>query len=70
MTEKHNLCTLCGKPIVLVPSALERARKYGGTPAHYRDLFKEHVACTLAKREADTRALLRQRVTTYARGLA
>jgi len=25
-------CTICGRPIELVPSAAERAKKYGGKP--------------------------------------
>lgn len=53
-------CTLCKKPIVLVPSAAERAKKYGNTPAFYTSLFTEHADCTLAKRKADTSALMQR----------
>lgn len=53
-------CTMCGEEIVLVPSAKERAEKYGGRPGDYTKLFTEHAACTLAKREADTSALIRK----------
>jgi hypothetical protein len=28
-------CSLCGKPIVLKPSAAKRAKKYGGKPEDY-----------------------------------
>lgn len=51
-------CTLCNKPIVLVPSAAERASKFGGTASDYTNLFTEHAACMLAKRTADTSALI------------
>lgn len=53
-------CTICRKPIVLVPSAAERAAKYGKTAAYYTDLFTEHASCTLEKRAADTSALMRR----------
>jgi hypothetical protein len=51
-------CTICHKPIILVPSAAERARRYGGKPSDYSRLFTTHAECTLAKREADTLALI------------
>lgn len=57
-------CRLCNKPIVLVPSAAERAAKnqhIGGRPAaFYIALFTEHSECTLAKRAADTSALMKR----------
>ena len=28
-------CKDCGKPLKLIPSARQRARKYGGKPAQY-----------------------------------
>lgn len=48
-------CTICGKPVVLVPSAAERARSdvTGKTAAYYTSLFPTHAACTLAKRQGD-----------------
>ncbi len=46
----HKLCTHCGKPIVLVPSAKERAEKYGGKPSDYTALFTIHAACQLELR--------------------
>jgi len=53
-------CTICGKPIVLVPSAEERARKYGGKPSDYTRLFRAHTNCALDKRERDTLALIQR----------
>ena len=52
-------CSICGKPIVLVPSAAERARRYGGEPSDYTRLFTEHSDCVIAKREKDTLELIR-----------
>lgn len=51
-------CKICGKRIRLVPSAEERARKFGGKPADYTRLFDTHTECALTKREADTRELM------------
>ena len=51
-------CTICGKPILLSPSAAERARKFGGTPSDYTKLFTEHTVCALAKRDRETRELI------------
>lgn len=53
-------CTLCGKPVVLVPSAQERAAKdnAGHTAACYTALFPQHAHCILAKREGETRELM------------
>lgn len=55
-------CTICGKPIVLVPSAAERAAKdvTGKSAAFYTGLFTEHSQCVLRKRLAGDRALMRQ----------
>lgn len=44
-------CTICGKPIELVPSAAERAEKGGGKPRDYTILFREHAACTIKQRQ-------------------
>jgi hypothetical protein len=43
-------CTICGKEIKLIPSAAERARKFGGKASDYTKLFTEHAECTIAKR--------------------
>ncbi|HEY5793419.1 MAG TPA: hypothetical protein VIU82_00265 [Bosea sp. (in: a-proteobacteria)] len=60
---KHRNCTLCGEPIVLVPSAAERARKdVTGKPAsYYLALFTAHATCTVAKRERETLELIARR---------
>jgi hypothetical protein len=46
-------CTICGTPVVLVPSAEERARKdvTGKSAAYYRSLFTAHASCQLIKRD-------------------
>lgn len=43
-------CSHCGKEIVLVPSAKERAAKFGGKPSDYVKLFTIHANCQLEKR--------------------
>lgn len=53
-------CTICGKPIVLVPSAEERAKKGFGTAQYYRSLFTTHDDCFLAKRAEETLELIRK----------
>ena len=49
-------CKHCQKEIVLIPSAAERAKKFGGTPEDYTNLFQYHAPCALevsAKGAAD-----------------
>lgn len=53
-------CTICKKEIILVPSAAERAKKYGKTAAFYTSLFTEHAQCTIDKRERETLELMRR----------
>lgn len=53
-------CPNCNKPVVLVPSATERAQKFGGNPADYTSLFTTHSKCAVEKRNADTVALMRR----------
>jgi hypothetical protein len=55
-------CTICGKKIILTPSAKERAKKYGGKPSDYTKLFTAHAACQVEKRERETLELIRKRV--------
>jgi hypothetical protein len=43
-----------------VPSAKERADKYGGKPSDYTKLFTQHSSCALDKRERETRELMRR----------
>lgn len=52
-------CRICGKPITLVPSAAERARKYGGKPADYSKLFTIHSDCLIEWRKNPDVKLLR-----------
>jgi hypothetical protein len=51
-------CTICGKKITLVPSAKERADKYGGKPSDYTKLFTQHSSCAIDKRERETLELM------------
>jgi len=52
-------CTICGKAVVLIPSARERARKDGHRPArYYTSLFREHADCVINQRNADTLAMI------------
>lgn len=57
-------CNICGKPIVLSPSAAERAKKYGGKSEDYTNLFKAHAVCAVEKRSEEARALMRQCVAS------
>ncbi len=55
-------CSHCGKPIVLVPSAAERAAKdVTGRPAsYYTSLFTAHADCQLKARAESTSELMRR----------
>lgn len=53
-------CTICGKKIVLVPSAQERARKFGGEPSDYAKMFTTHSDCAVKKRSQDSTDLMRR----------
>jgi len=52
-------CTICKKPVVLVPSAAERAAKFGGKPSDYTKLFTAHGECVVDKRSAESVELMR-----------
>ena len=58
----HRNCTICGKPIILIPSAEQRAAKdvTGKSAEYYRNLFTEHSTCTLFKRAEETMDLVRK----------
>ena len=61
-------CSICGKRIVLVPSAAERARKdvTGKSAKYYESLFREHTDCALQKRkEGADRLCLQKRKGDY-----
>lgn len=53
-------CTICHKPIILIPSAKERAKKFGGKPEDYTKLFTEHDDCIIKKRQKDTSELIKR----------
>jgi len=53
-------CNICNKEIKLVPSAQERATKYGGKPSDYTSLFTTHSECNLAKRAKETQELMQK----------
>jgi hypothetical protein len=53
-------CTICGKKIILVPSAAERARKFGGRASDYTALFNSHSQCAVNKREQEATQLMRK----------
>ena len=55
-------CTYCGKPIILNPSAEERAKQdvAGRTAAYYKSLFTIHAQCQIDKRNAETSELMRR----------
>lgn len=53
-------CTICGKKIILNPSASERAKRYGGKPSDYSELFLQHSDCIISKREKETSELMRR----------
>ena len=51
-------CTICGKPVVLIPSATDRASKFGGKPADYTKLFTAHSQCLIDQYRQDTAQLI------------
>jgi hypothetical protein len=53
-------CTHCNKKIVLIPSARERAAKFGGTPESYTKLFTMHASCLLERRAASVSELIKK----------
>ena len=53
-------CRICNKAIVLVPSARERAAKFGGTPEFYTRLFTTHGSCQVAQRSLDAVETMRR----------
>ena len=56
-------CTICGIEIVLVPSAEERAKKFGGKPSDYTKLFSTHSDCIVKKRSHESTELMRKIVS-------
>ena len=56
-------CSICNKPITLVPSAAQRAAKGGGDAAYYTRLFTTHTDCQLAKNKASLSDLIKRNYT-------
>lgn len=46
---KHRICPHCNEPIVLVPSAAARAKKFGETAEYYRNLFTVCSDCQIKR---------------------
>jgi hypothetical protein len=53
-------CAICHRPIALVPSAQQRAARYGGTSRFYESLFDTHADCLIKKRNQETSDLIRK----------
>ena len=53
-------CNICGKPVVLVPSAAERARKSDKPASYYTGLFPTHASCAVKKRTEEAKELMRK----------
>jgi hypothetical protein len=53
------ICNICNKPVVLVPSAAERAMRFGGSPSDYIRLFRQHAACIVKQRSEESTELMR-----------
>lgn len=53
-------CSICNKEIVLVPSAAERAQKFGGKPSDYTSLFTTHVECKLKEDKKSLNELMKR----------
>lgn len=51
-------CVYCKKPIILVPSAQERAERYGGKPSDYTKQFTYHADCFTKHHQQETSALI------------
>lgn len=63
--EKYNLCKYCLKPIELIPSATVRAKRFGGKPEDYRNMFDSHASCFVWNRSREDRDLMRKKRGMY-----
>lgn len=54
------ICRHCNKPVILVPSAAERARKdvTGKSAAYYTSLFPTHAECSIRYRDSGSTYLI------------
>lgn len=65
---KHLNCRICGAPVVLSPSANQRAKNSGYSANYYRNLFPDHAQCVVAKNSkevSDLMAKLRDAAQDY-----
>ena len=53
-------CSICNQEIILIPSAEERAKKYGGTSEFYRKLFTTHGECQVRKNKEEAMELMQR----------
>lgn len=51
---QHRICKYCGKPVILIPSAAERVKKFGMTVKYYLDLFPSHTKCLEEQHNKET----------------
>ena len=52
-------CRICGEPVVLGPSARERADRGGGSPSDYTSLFTTHTGCAMREYREGQEELMR-----------
>lgn len=53
-------CGICSLPVKLSPNAAERAKKFGGRPEDYTELFPNHSSCIVKERNRKTLELIRR----------
>lgn len=53
-------CSVCGKPVILSPTAAERSQRFGQPPSYFTNIFTTHSTCMLMQREADVINLMRR----------
>lgn len=64
-------CSICGKLVVLSPSAADRAKNCGEAALFFIRLFTAHTQCQLDKRNRETLELMRrtrEQIETIPRG--
>lgn len=54
-------CTRCGLAIILIPSAADRARKLGGNPSDFTQLFTKHPECEVLDRNEAVQELIQRK---------
>jgi len=53
-------CKFCGKPIVLVPSAQERAKSTGLPASNFTKMFQWHSECLVEYRNREASAFIKR----------